>query len=339
MFYGIGVLVFIGTMVTAGFFLSATGAALEKLLDVNFFTSLLGAPLVPLLVGLVLAGVGMGGLASAVARMPRGMAALVSGIAALVVLMPTVFFFREQFLAFAFLGIAFAVSVVAAAAWVGGKETGKFGAGHEFVKKVFLVFSVLSFLAVVFVVNADRMKYEDSFKESLSSFAAQTTGGLSKADLRSIINAYQTQPQGREELRPLVESQVTDGFMRSQVQNWDSLSPEQQEQLKSQAIEQLLDRQWAYVNSAEYKAAVEKQINAAVDRMYEQFKSGGGVDTADILQRLPFFEKLIELLPFLYAFTFTSVVLFFETIVIAPVAGAASFVILSLVPKQEKVKT
>ena len=166
-------------------------------------------------------------------------------------------------------------------------------------KKVTFILGLGAFATAFVFVNADLDTYQNKVKTSIVDITTNF-------DYSSLIT--------KEDLRGVILQDKSPEDIRREIMIASSLDPDSYDSLPTQAKQQV-------------DAAVEKYyeaVEANIDKTYENLKDKSTISgdfIEDILERIPFFGLMLDLLPLFIGFFAASITLFLGEILLGPISA------------------
>ncbi len=336
------------------------GFSPKKIMDMNWLAGLFTGHLAVMVASLVLIGLSMGAVFYAARRLEKFQAVPLSFLLIAVGGVPLVL--SMDLFEFIMLGMSLLVGVPVAAFLTAGKRSKglakNFGKGMGHAKKAFYVFAAIAFIVVFALATIQHDSYEETFKSNLQDVVAQSSGSMmSKDQIRSLVNT-QMGSGGSAQAQAMLNSMNYSTSKAELVMIYQPLYDQLNAQGMAMNLDNDLDAYYAAVNSPANLALKKQkqqealdqmsaggtdpaQIDALVDTMYEQFNNPEKAAqiaeaSTQMLENMPMFQMVIEWLGLVYAFSFVSLVLVVEGIVIGPAAGLSYTGMCWLMPEDKE---
>jgi len=227
-----------------------------------------------------------------------------------------------------------------------------FSKGMGGAKKAFYVFAIAGAMLVLVLATVQQKEYEDSFRNSLKQVVSQSSSmNMSKDQLRALIQAQGTAGGSQQAAMlanmnySLSKAQIRANYEpfytanNIPVSQLDAQMGEYYAMVNSQSSIQLRkDAQAQAV--AEMAGSGGQDTDALVDAMYAQMSDPArvkamGEASAKVMEEMPIFKQMLAWLGAIYAFTFASLVLLLESLLIGPAAGLSYCMFANLVGDDE----
>ncbi|MBI2548763.1 hypothetical protein HYW21_05425 [Candidatus Woesearchaeota archaeon] len=354
----VGIIVFFFFSIASLILLFMLNLHLIDVFKLSFYEELLTTNLLPLLLLLFFMGVSISSLVLTVKQLPLEKSLVTAGVCMLVLALIIILVFGSNRLTltvavFSILGVLFMTVLP------GTPPSGywsAFSQGWRAMSKVFFFLALGALFGSLFMISAQPDEYQDSFKEVIKSFAQeQSNMQLSREQIRELLEAQidsSDLSMTREEVRTMLES----SYIEPSVEDYIALTypdfatypPETQQAIRIQVtellasndyhkqVEETLDKQAeAYYLQLNDPLSQEKQrqklkqnLDAQVEVQYQRFQELNNnnvfAQQADVLfESLPLFQRLLDALPFLVAFTLFSIILLVGNV--ASFAGGVTF--------------
>jgi hypothetical protein len=332
----------------------------KNVMDLNWLASLFTEHLLTTLTSLVLLGMSMGIVFYVARRLEKFQAVPLSFLLIAIGGLPLVL--SMDLFEFLLLGLCLIVGGVIVAFLASGERckglTNNIGKGMGHAKKAFYVFAIASFIIVFLLATVQHDDYEETFRNNIKDLVAQSSGTMmSKDQIRALVNA-QLGSGSSAQTQAMLDSINYSTSKAELVMIYQPLYDQLNAEGLAMNLDNDIDAYYAAVNSAENIALKkqrqqealaqmaaggtdEAQIDALVDKMYEQFNDPEKAAelaeaSTQMLESIPMFKLVLEWLGFVYAFAFVSLVLVVESIIIGPAAGLSYSVMCWLAPEDKE---